>query len=200
MKVLLLRHGETNWNKENRLQGRRDIPLNENGLEQALAAGKYLKTSDHHIDLIISSPLKRARNTAKIVAGQIAYPLQDIVIQPLFAERNFGAGEGQTYEELAQAYPDGCYPGMESLEALCQRAGRAIESCVQEYPEKNILVVAHGAIIKAALTQVSQGRIAYFDRDVWVENGSFAGLEQTPDHTWKICCYNRLNGFLPVQV
>lgn len=193
MKIFLLRHGETDWNKENRLQGNHDILLNEAGKQQARNAGDFLAQLPDTIEVILASPLTRAQVTAGIVADKLGYPRTQIVTQPLFTERSFGAGEGRTYSELKAEYPDGNYPGMETLDMLFPRAAAALKSCRDQYPDKTILVVAHGAIIKAVLNQASQGRIAYFDSDIWIENGSLCTLtdKQTPDGcSWEIDYYS----------
>lgn len=194
MKIYLLRHGETDWNKERRLQGIHDIMLNPMGQQQAHEAGEFLVRRTDTIDLILASPLTRAQVTARIVADRLGYPHEEIVTEPLFIERSFGAGEGRIYEELLAEYPDGNYPGMESLDALFLRAETALNHCKEAYSGQTILVVAHGAIIKAVLNRASQGKIAYFDPHVWIENGSFCCLQDKPQadgsFAWEISCFN----------
>ncbi len=70
MKLFVVRHGETDWNVERRLQGQTDIELNENGIRQANKLKQDLNDKDCNIDLIISSPLKRAKKTAEIISGR----------------------------------------------------------------------------------------------------------------------------------
>lgn len=178
MKIILLRHGETVWNKERRLQGCRDIPLAEDGMKQIRQAGKYLAESDITVDLVLTSPLQRARRSAEIIADEIHYPTSQIRTAPLFTERSFGECEGLVYEEAQKRYPDGNYPGMETLDQLYDRAEAAIRDCCLCYPDKTILVAAHGAIIKAVLVVLTGGKIDYFTPDVWIENGSFCILEK----------------------
>lgn len=197
MRIILLRHGETVWNKENRLQGCRDIPLAPDGVTQISRTGKHLADFPFQIDTILSSPLGRAMESARIAAKELQFPLQDIIPEPLFLERSFGDGEGLTYREALSLYPDSNYPGMETLPELCGRAGRAVELCARKYPGQNILVVAHGAIIKAVLVVLSGGSIGYFDEKVWIENGSYCMLEGEPDH-WKISFHNASDGYAPL--
>lgn len=199
MKIILLRHGETIWNKERRLQGCQDIPLAENGIQQIVQTGEHLAVTRPGIDLILSSPLLRAKKSAEIVAGKLGYSTDSILTEPLFTERNFGVGEGMTYEEALAKYPDSDYPGMETLEELCERAQNAVFKCVKEYPNQNILVVAHGAIIKAVLVALTHGRIGYFDEKVWIENGSYCLLNYDND-TWKISFHNASDGYAPLQL
>ena len=71
--LYLMRHGETDWNIERRLQGHTDIPLNQNGIKTMTEAGKRLKEQHFQVDRIVSSPLKRAKETARVIAEQIGY-------------------------------------------------------------------------------------------------------------------------------
>lgn len=199
MKIILIRHGETIWNKERRLQGCQDIPLSDEGREQIRQTGQRLAQSFPHIDQILTSPLMRAKESARIIAKELHSSPKDILMAPHFTERNFGEGEGLTYEEALAKYPDSNYPGMESLEDLCRRAETAIQQCVNEYPDRTVLVVAHGAIIKATLVVLTGGRITYFDENVWINNGSYCLLEyeQMP---WKISIYNSDNNYAPLPL
>lgn len=185
MKIILLRHGETIWNKERRLQGCQDIPLSDEGRELIRKAGQQLAQNFPHIDQILTSPLTRATESARIIARELHFSPEAILTEPLFTERNFGVGEGLTYEEALAKYPDSNYPGMETLDDLYRRAEAAIHQCVKEYSDRTVLVVAHGAIIKATLVALTNGRIAYFDENVWISNGSYCLLEYEQKE-WKI--------------
>ena len=185
MKIILLRHGETHWNTERRLQGCKDLPMNDHGIEQIKNAGLRLASAELHIDHIQSSPLERAYKSAQIVAEALGYPASDITTSPLFLERGFGECEGITYEEAQARYPDGNYPGMETLDELYDRAASALDFLEAQYPGQTVLVASHGAFIKAALGIASKGRITYFDDSVWVGNGTICILEKEND-TWKI--------------
>lgn len=202
MKLILLRHGETVWNKERRLQGQTDIPLSPEGIRMIREAADNLTTLQIHIDRILSSPLGRAMETARHIASHIDYPENAILADPLFTERSFGAGEGLTYEEAMARYPDNTYPGMESLEELTQRACCAINRCMHLYSDETVLVTSHGAMIKAVLCALTRGKIGYFDEDIWIENGSFcvlecdisadseaAGRRDCTEYGWKILLY-----------
>ena len=93
MNIYLLRHGETDWNLEGRLQGHEDIGMNQNGINQIEKAAEVLAGCMQNVDVIISSPLSRARKSAEIVAGRLDYKKEDIVTDPLFIERGFGLGD-----------------------------------------------------------------------------------------------------------
>ncbi len=86
MNIYLLRHGETDWNLEGRLQGHEDIGMNQNGINQIEKAAEVLAGCMQNVDVIISSPLSRARKSAEIVAGRLDYKKEDIVTDPLFIE------------------------------------------------------------------------------------------------------------------
>lgn len=173
MNIFLLRHGETDWNRAERLQGHVDIPLNQNGRTQIGHAAEILADLHPGIDLIVSSPLSRAYESAEIVADRLTYEKADIVIEPLLIERCFGAGEGLTIGERCEKYPNDIYPGMESLEDMLQRARFVFEKIVTTYEDKqNVLLVAHGAILYAIVTAITNGQIAYGGKAVKFDSGS----------------------------
>ncbi|MGE6630882.1 histidine phosphatase family protein [Bacillus sp. NPDC077027] len=148
--ICLVRHGETDWNSAKRLQGRTDIPLNETGKQQAEQTGLYLKES--HWDVIISSPLTRAKQTAEIIRQHVHAP---IVIMDDFIERDYGDAEGMSFEERQILYFDKQYPNMEKLEALQERLQQGIQKVADTYPNKKVSIVAHGAAIHALLSLLS---------------------------------------------
>lgn len=150
--ICFVRHGETDWNREGRLQGKTDIPLNSFGIQQAEECQQYLK--DMKWDVIITSPLKRAKKTAKIINQELQLPLVEM---EEFIERTFGEAEGMTAEERQIAFSDSNYPGKESIEALNQRVLTGLEKINKTYQGKKILLVAHGAVIGAILSYFSYG-------------------------------------------
>ena len=106
--ICLIRHGETDWNALGKLQGRTDIPLNETGKKQAKETGAFLKGSDW--DVIITSPLRRAKETAEIINQYLGL---EIIEMEDFIERNYGDAEGMPFEERMRLYPDKEYPNQE---------------------------------------------------------------------------------------
>lgn len=199
MKILLMRHGETIWNQEGRLQGQCDIPLGENGIKQIRRIGNYLASTGESIDLILSSPLQRACKSAEIIAEAIGYPKKQIAACDLFLERAFGECEGLIYEEALTKYPDGNYPGMETLDELYARAAKAIRYCEEQFPDTTLLITSHGAFIKAVLVVLTHGRIEYFAQNVWINNGDYCILERAGED-WKISICNERDGYLPQMV
>jgi uncharacterized phosphatase len=148
----LLRHGQTDWNIDFRLQGVADIPLNETGIAQAETAGKIIDANDW--DVLLTSPLSRARATAEIVAKAAGFDL--IHAEPLLLERSFGEAEGLLYEEWKAKYEDtNLVPGAETLEALEARALLLLDKLAVEFAGQRVLTVSHGALIRKLIRIVS---------------------------------------------
>lgn len=180
MNIYLLRHGETDWNKEQRIQGHTNIPLNQNGRLQIAQTAKGLAEICPDIDLIICSPLSRARESAEIAAENLHYQSERIVVEQLLIERSFGEAEGLTAVEREEKYPNYhysdtgyCFPGMEPFDDLMERARNAFEKIVNlSCNKQNILVVSHGAILAAVITAVTDGKIPYFSDMISLDSGS----------------------------
>ena len=182
MNIYLLRHGETDWNHIGRLQGHTDIPLNDCGREQMRHVAQVLAGLPEQVDVIVSSPLRRARESAEIVAGRLAYPKENIVVEPLLIERCFGEGEGLTVSERNEKYPDGILPGKEPLEDLLSRAWAVFEKVVTTYHDKeNMILAGHGSILYAVVTAVTDGRIDYGGKKVTFDQGSIYRIRYTED-------------------
>ncbi len=179
MKIILLRHGESVWNKERRFQGYKDIPLTLEGEEQIRQAGKNLAGTKITIDQIIASPLGRTRRSAEIIAEEIRFPLEKIESEPLWIERGLGVCEGMTFDEAWHKYPDKNYPGMETIEELCSRVEKAITKCIQKYPEQNLLIVSHNGTIKGLIEVLTNGGIRFNDKISGIDNGSYFLLEKS---------------------
>ncbi len=182
--VGLLRHGETDWNVASLLQGTSDIPLNQNGIAQAVAASKAIVASDW--DQIVSSPLSRARDTARIISD--ANALGEIAIEPLLIERAFGEAEGLNYHEWKKQHDaHQTVVGGESLIDLELRANRLLQHLVVNYLGKRVLAVSHGALIRKVVRIVS-------DRELPREGERFANASLTKlayrDSKWSIEHYN----------
>jgi uncharacterized phosphatase len=155
MKIALIRHGETDWNKLGKLQGRDDIPLNEAGIDQVRAAAVYFSKSTW--DEIISSPLSRAKKSAEIIAERAG--LKTIHEDVDFIERDMGEVSGMTMEARRAAFPEGKFNGMEPIDKLQDRIRSAVLRYVDRFAGKNIIVVSHGAAINSFLSYLSHGEI-----------------------------------------
>lgn len=147
--LYLVRHGETEWNRERRIQGRSDIPLNEVGRAQALATARAL--SSRKWDAVATSPLARASETADIIARELGLPAPAPIDE--LTERNYGEAEGFTYAELDRKYPGPVeVPGRETRADVLARVLPALTGLARESPGGNILVVSHGGVIRSVLT------------------------------------------------
>ncbi|WP_188496235.1 histidine phosphatase family protein [Pullulanibacillus pueri] len=151
-KICMVRHGETNWNAERRLQGRTDIPLNAAGIKQAQACGRFLSQSEW--DVVVTSPLGRAKQTAEIINIQLGLTILEM---EAFIERGFGDAEGMTYEEKLTTFSEQPIPNQESKEAVIARTMEGLQTLHQKFPGENILLVAHGGVINAILSTISNG-------------------------------------------
>jgi broad specificity phosphatase PhoE len=150
-----VRHGQTDWNLELRLQGASDIDLNEVGIAQAESAAKVIKATDW--DVVVSSPLSRAVDTARIIAAGINQ--SDVEIEPLLVERSFGEAEGMLHEQWHEKYGNHTpAPGAESLEELATRGWLLLERLVLLHPGKRVLAISHGAMIRKILNLLSDGK------------------------------------------
>jgi broad specificity phosphatase PhoE len=185
----LLRHGQTNWNIDFRLQGVTDIPLNETGIEQARIAGAVLadlSLQGQPWDLILTSPLSRARDTAVMVGEAIGIP--GVSVEELLLERSFGEAEGLSHEEWKSTYNDTNHvPGGETLEQLEARAWILLQRLVDHHEGKRVLTVSHGALIRTLLRLVSKGE---FPRDgERLGNACLSIFEHSPERGWTVLSY-----------
>lgn len=172
MKLYIMRHGETDWNKAKRLQGQSDIELNEFGRKLAYKTREGLK--DVEFDLVITSPLKRAEETAQIVIGDREIPFaEDVRIQ----EMGFGLYEGMCCKGEGFNIPDKDFKrfftdpenykapkGGENFEEVCQRVEAFLEELYrkEEYENSTILISVHGAVLCAMLRNMKQNPLSMF--------------------------------------
>ena len=152
-RLLLIRHGETPWNTEARIQGHIDIPLNDKGRWQAARVAQAL--ADEELHAIYSSDLQRARHTAEAIAQAVGLPLS---LDSALRERHFGRFEGMTQAEVAAQWPeearrwrdrDPSYgpQGGETLSAFYERCLAAITRLARQHPGQSIALVAHGGVL-----------------------------------------------------
>ena len=168
--VYLVRHGETDWNRQGRLQGQEDIPLNEKGRAQALACGRELEKT--RFQEIFTSPLSRARETAEKIAQFQACPVsQDTGL----LERDYGVLSGLTLPQR---------------EALAQRALSALNRCADAAGEEGrALLVSHGAWINALLALLSGHAIG---TGKTVLKNTCVSVLRREGEGWQILSYNEL--------
>ena len=161
-RLFAVRHGETAWNVEARLQGHTDIPLNDRGREQARRAARSL--AEEAIDVVVSSDLSRARETAQAIAEAAGVPL---LTEPGLRERGFGRVEGWTHAEVAARWPEDALrwrrreidfaPGDgESLRTFHARCVAAFERVVRAHAGKTVVLVAHGGVLDSLYRAASR--------------------------------------------
>jgi len=177
----LLRHGQTDWNINLRLQGTADIPMNATGVAQIELAAQRL-IDDEPWDLILSSPLGRAMHSAKIVATRLG--IEEVRVEPLLLERSFGIGEGLEYSEWHEKFGGlDEIPGAESAAQVIQRANQLLDFVASEYAGKRVLAVSHGALIRFVLSEVSKGAIP--PKGERLQNASLHHLHHNENWTLK---------------
>lgn len=176
MRIYLIRHGETDLNKHKILQGRSDHELNEYGRELARVTGKALK--DVPFDLVFTSPLKRAKETAQILISENEMAVKPTIIEEdRIQEISFGDFEGKCYGKDNFNMPDSTFlnffdkpeqyntpPNGESFEDILKRTGDFLAELQENnaYRNKTILLSTHGCALKALLANVRQTPIADF--------------------------------------
>ncbi len=160
--VVLLRHGETDWNANRRLQGWAPTPLNDRGREQATSAGGHL-VSTYEFDSVVASDLRRTRETAELVCESVE---PDPDFEKAWRERDFGVYQGLTYETMFEEYPEfdvgqsgeaalGITPERgESLLDLRERVLDGFERLLDEATGETVLVIAHGGPLYAVFSSV----------------------------------------------
>lgn len=152
----LLRHGQTDWNIDLRLQGTADIPMNAFGIAQVELAAKRLL--EQGWDVVLSSPLGRAKQSAEIVSSFLG--IEQVSIEPLLLERSFGIGEGLTYAEWGEKYSKlDEIPGAESASDVARRSQLLLDHIAREFQGAKILAVSHGALIRFVLSEVTSGTV-----------------------------------------
>lgn len=152
----LFRHGQTDWNINLRLQGTADIPMNQFGIDQVRRAADLLEPGSW--DVVISSPLGRAKQSAEIVAERLG--ISQVPTHDLLLERAFGVGEGMLYEEWNQKYSQlDQIPGAESASQVTARAEKLLEMVASDFPGQRVLSISHGALIRFVLQVVTAGEI-----------------------------------------
>lgn len=156
--LLLVRHGETDWNLSQRFQGQSDVPLNEKGHQQAAAIARRLANEEIHA--IYASDLSRAWDTAEAIAKNHA---REIIAEPRLREGSFGQWEGLTYAELRQREPDAVEawhedissfapPDGETLYQLAERVDAAYQYIAAKHQDQSVLLVAHGGSLQMLIS------------------------------------------------
>lgn len=152
----LFRHGQTDWNINFLLQGVTDIPMNKTGIEQVRNAARAINRDDW--DIILTSPLGRARETAEIIAEQLGF--EEVHQQDLLIERSFGEAEGLAYEQWKSRYSNlDVIPGGESKSDLIARSELLLDTFRATHSGKRVLAISHGALIRTVLAVSSKNEL-----------------------------------------
>src|SRR5690349_16617745 len=163
-RLIAVRHGETAWNVDSRIQGQLDIGLNDTGRWQARRVGEAL--AGEKITAVYSSDLGRAHQTAASIAEKAGIP---VVADEGLRERSFGMFEGKTFDEIHETWPDHAHnwrkripewqppEGGESLLELRARVTKTMQALAARHPGEQIVVVAHGGVLDA-LYRVATGQ------------------------------------------
>lgn len=187
MKLYIVRHGETEWNRIGKLQGWKNSDLTEEGIKNAMKLGERLKDVD--FSHIYTSPLNRALITAKYIKGN-----RDMEIETIddLKEMGFGLWEGLENDELIKLYGDENYifwnkpeeyspNGGETFDELFQRLDDSLNYILNNSKEGNILVVSHGISIKALFAIINKTELKYFWEDTYVDGTSLTILDIKDD-------------------
>jgi broad specificity phosphatase PhoE len=161
-RLLLLRHGETEWSKSGKHTGRTDLELTEEGREQATLAAEALADLQLRDPFVVSSPRHRALVTAELAGLRVEE------VSPVLAEWDYGDYEGLTTPEIRETVPDwtvwayGC-PNGESIDAVTVRADRAVALALSHMESRDVVFVGHGHFSRAVMTR-------------WIEQPLFEGI------------------------
>ncbi len=187
----LIRHGETAWNAERRLQGQLDIELNANGLAQAQAAARSLEQG--RFSALYSSDLGRAAQTAAAISHHHGLAIQ---LDARLRERHFGFFQGLTYDEAERRHPEfyrrfkareadlAFEEGGESLEVFAARVHAVMAEIAATHAGATVLVVTHGGVLDLVY-RLSTGRSLQAPRDFRIPNAAFNWVEHENGH-WRL--------------
>jgi Fructose-2,6-bisphosphatase len=194
----LVRHGQTDWNARGILQGQTDIPLNEEGMAQAKLLAGRLQREEAIWDAVVTSDLKRAFMTGKLIADALGIPL--LPPDARLRERSFGEAEGTTEEERLRRWGPGWRElelGVESDSAIRRRGREAVEQLTEADRHRRLLVVSHGSFIAQLLQELCSGLT-----DSRLGNLSYSVLERR-DSSWHPLLHNctkHLDNGPPAQI
>ncbi|HEX2903233.1 MAG TPA: histidine phosphatase family protein [Jatrophihabitans sp.] len=194
-RFILLRHGVTAYSVQRRFAGRSDLPLLDEGIAQARAAAR--RTSElTPIDGVISSPLRRTRQTAAAVAEQLGLP---VALDEGLIETDFGSWDGYTFDELRQADPEllaswladpeVAPPGGESQLQVSARVLAARDRLVKAHPGRTLVLVTHVSPIKVLAADVLGAPASAVHR-MYLAPASVSVLDYFPDGPMSLRCFN----------
>lgn len=197
MKIIVVRHGQTEWNKKDIFRGRKDVPLDEGGKRQAMLTAKHLAQMDLSVKAVYTSPLQRAIETAKSIATAIGL---DVIVKPELIEFDYGQWEGHSVDEVKRQYPQMyahwltnpaqlIIPGAETLQQVRKRINDGVKTILGE-ARGDTVIVGHkltNKIIIGCLMGWDQDHFWKIEQDLAAINiididGGHAGVEML-NHT-----------------
>jgi 2,3-bisphosphoglycerate-dependent phosphoglycerate mutase len=201
-KVVLVRHGETAWNRVGRIQGHTDSDLTSTGVRQAKAIGEML--GGQRFDHLVSSDLGRALRTAQLIAPKTGL---EVRMEARFRERGFGIAEGKTYAEIDREFPEMfsrirdtdpeyAAPGGESRRQFHERICSVMDEYANSFRGKSLLVVTHGGVLAAIYRRLSGLPIAS-PHKIDIPNAGYNCLRHD-GHNWQIQVWGEV-GHLPAR-
>jgi glucosyl-3-phosphoglycerate phosphatase len=194
-RLILWRHGNTDWNRDGRIQGQTDVPLNDLGREQAAAAATRL--AERRPDLLVTSDLSRAAHTAAALAALTGLtPQRD----PRLRERGFGQWETLTAAEVAERHPDSYARwragdtapghGVEPLTDLGKRVAEAVRQAAEQAPGATIVLATHGAAAKHGVLSLLGWPEEISASLLALNNCHWTEVESHPVHGWRLIAHN----------
>ena len=195
MRLVLVRHGETEWNTQQRYQGHQAIPLNDHGRWQAAQAAERL--IDYAVQAVYASDIARAWETATIIGEVLQLPVQPLTD---FREINDGLWAGRTPTELDDLYPDHmseyrAAPATtqrlqgESYAQVQQRMWTGFMALAERHAQQTVVAVSHGGAIRALVCALLEAPLEHWKR-LWIENGAFVEIVAHSDGYWRIMRLN----------
>ncbi|NTV11551.1 MAG: histidine phosphatase family protein [Zoogloea sp.] len=193
-RICLVRHGETAWNTERRMQGHLDVPLNATGFAQARATAASLAAAN--FDAAYSSDLLRTRQTAETIAAATGY---DIVFDAGLRERNYGAFQALTYDEAKVRFPHdyarfesrdpdfAMADGGESLAGFAARITATLERIADTHAGQTVLIVTHGGVLDIA-HRLAAGKPLTTPRDFTIPNAALNWIHHD-DGAWQLIAW-----------
>jgi len=200
LEFLFIRHGQTDYNVQQRVIGRQPVPLNETGKKQAKKVADYLK--DVELTAIVSSPVVRAKETAEaILAGRTGL---ELTLDEGFSEIDYGEWVDLTVSDIVVRYPEIWpnyhsnpkavkIPGGESLNSAHDRIERSIVNLKKRYQDGRVAIVSHADVIKLAVTGLLSWPIDMF-KSFSMDNGAIVLVRQHPTLGMRMVWYNPMNG------
>jgi probable phosphoglycerate mutase len=191
----LVRHGETEWNAENRFCGRTDVPLSEAGRRQAKSLAKRLKPIP--FEALYSSPLERALETARLISESSGL---EPILEERLVELDYGQWEGKTLAEIMKNHPKAYQawdanpaevapPGGESGLEAQQRVVSCLDSLAARHPQGHVLVVLHKTVCRLAICHVLGMSPSEYRRRLIVDNAALSIIRGRA-HDWQLITFN----------